>query len=135
MSDSTKSKMNEDTFKQKASKMTDKDARKVVENAENIISKVLNSEVLKQFSHDVQTLIELLKDFIAKKYTDVPWMTVAAIIFALLYILSPIDIIPDVIPVIGLSDDLFVLSICLGLIKADLAAYRVWRSASDQQSA
>ena len=40
-----------------------------------------------------------------KKFIKKNWL----IIFAILYLLSPIDLFPDFIPVLGVSDDLVVL--------------------------
>ena len=126
MSDPTKAKMDEQTFKQQSAKVTEADAKKVVSNADDIIGKVLSGEALKQFAADVQTLIDMVRDYVAGRYTDAPWATIAAIVFALLYVLSPIDFLPDFIPIIGLADDAFVITICLRLIGSDLQKYRAW---------
>ena len=37
----------------------------------------------------------------------------ALLVFAILYLLSPIDLIPDLLPVLGIVDDLFVLILTL----------------------
>ena len=52
---------------------------------------------------------------------------IAAIVAALLYVLSPIDLIPDFIPIIGYVDDALVVSACLAMVKQDLHAYRNWK--------
>jgi uncharacterized membrane protein YkvA (DUF1232 family) len=44
-------------------------------------------------------------------------------VFALLYILNPIDIIPDVIPIFGYLDDVMVFGFCLDFVEADLEKY------------
>ena len=126
MSDPTKVRMDEQTFREQSAKVTEADAKKVVSSADDIIGKVLSGEALKQFAADVQTLIEMVRDYVAGKYSDAPWATIAAIVFALLYVLSPIDILPDFIPIIGLADDAFVMTICLRLIGSDLQKYRAW---------
>ncbi len=48
-----------------------------------------------------------------KEYTEVPLGTILGIVSALIYILSPIDLIPDRIPGAGHLDDAAVLLICL----------------------
>lgn len=45
----------------------------------------------------------------------VPWHVKLLIIFTLGYALSPIDLIPDFIPVIGLLDDLLILPVLIYL--------------------
>ena len=43
----------------------------------------------------------------------VPWLTKALPVLALLYVLSPLDFIPDVVPIIGELDDLGIMAIAV----------------------
>jgi uncharacterized membrane protein YkvA (DUF1232 family) len=45
----------------------------------------------------------------ARKHQQTPWRAKALAIFVVAYALSPIDLIPDFIPVIGYLDDLLLL--------------------------
>lgn len=58
--------------------------------------------------------------FLALKHKNTPLLAKLIAAFALLYAISPIDLIPDVIPVIGYLDDLLILpiliTICIKLI-------------------
>ena len=124
--------MNEENFKAKASRVSQDDARKVIENAQNIFRKVLGSDVLKGLIADVTALVEMTRDTISGKYTAAPWASISAAVVALVYVLSPLDIIPDIIPFIGLTDDAAVIALCLRLIRGDLDKYRVWKLEQDQ---
>ena len=53
--------------------------------------------------------------FLALKHKDTPLLAKAIATFALFYAISPIDLIPDVIPVIGYLDDLLILPILITL--------------------
>ena len=53
-----------------------------------------------------------------------PRGTVAAIVGSLLYVLSPVDLIPDMIPVVGYLDDAAVLALCLKFVKHDVDEYK-----------
>ena len=75
----------------------------------------------------IPTLISLLRSFIKKEYTEVPLGTIISIIGALIYFLSPVDAIPDIIPGAGYLDDAGVLGVCLKLINDDVEEYRKWR--------
>ncbi|MDV3242044.1 MAG: DUF1232 domain-containing protein, partial [Methylocaldum sp.] len=55
-----------------------------------------------------------------------PWYALSAIVAALLYVLSPVDLIPDVIPILGYTDDALMLSVCLLLVEQQLAEYESW---------
>jgi uncharacterized membrane protein YkvA (DUF1232 family) len=69
----------------------------------------------------------MIKDYRKGKYTAVPWFTIAAIASALLYVLSPIDLIPDFIPGLGYLDDVTVLTIVTGWVDSDLHRYLDWK--------
>jgi uncharacterized membrane protein YkvA (DUF1232 family) len=58
--------------------------------------------------------------YLASKDSRTPWYAKALILFTLGYALSPIDLIPDFIPVLGYLDDIILLpaliAICIKLI-------------------
>ena len=76
---------------------------------------------------DLKTLIALLGDFITKKYSDVPWNIIASVAAAVLYFVSPIDVIPDIIPIVGFLDDALVLKLCLNFARKDIEKYKEWK--------
>ena len=77
----------------------------------------------------IKELSQLVNDWKDKRYTDVSKTTIVTVIICFLYFVSPIDIISDVIPVVGLLDDALVVRITLGQIGADLKRYRSWKEA------
>ena len=50
--------------------------------------------------------------------------TKTILIIALLYVISPIDLIPDAIPLLGLVDDVLVAGFALRQASAELERYR-----------
>mmetsp|Transcript_53228 Transcript_53228/g.64175 ORF Transcript_53228/g.64175 Transcript_53228/m.64175 type:complete len:112 (+) Transcript_53228:73-408(+) len=50
-----------------------------------------------------------------------------AITICLVYIASPVDVIPDPIPVIGLIDDAAVLAIAVGHLRESMDGYKRWK--------
>ena len=54
----------------------------------------------------------------------IPWRTTAAVVFALAYFISSVDLIPDAIPVLGFVDDAFVVAEVVILVVGDFAALR-----------
>ena len=73
------------------------------------------------------TLVSLVRSYLNKEYTEAPIGTIVSIVTALLYIISPIDLIPDSIPVLGHLDDVAVIAFCWPLIKSDVKHYEEWR--------
>ena len=49
------------------------------------------------------------------RHRETPWPAKAVLILLLAYLASPIDLIPDVIPVLGILDDLAVAALALWL--------------------
>ena len=115
----------EKVLRENASKITEKDVEEVLRRQEEIEKKLKGP--LGRFLEDVKDFFSLLKDFFSGEYRDVPWFTIAAITAALLYVLNPLDLIPDFIPIIGQVDDALVISICLYLVEEDLVKYKEWR--------
>jgi uncharacterized membrane protein YkvA (DUF1232 family) len=61
------------------------------------------------------------------KYRGAMRWTIAAAAFALIYMLNPFDLVPDVLPFVGALDDATVIAACLFLIERDLFKYRDWK--------
>ena len=49
------------------------------------------------------------------RHRETPWPVKAVLILLLAYLASPVDLIPDVIPVLGMLDDLAVAAVALWL--------------------
>ncbi len=69
----------------------------------------------------------MVKDYAKGKYKTVPWYIISSIGASLLYILSPMDLIPDFIPFIGYVDDAAILTLCLNLVKKEVETYKGWK--------
>ncbi len=113
--------------KKRQENFEEEDVHNVLEDEEAIKSKFENKGKLQRYIDDAQLLFNLLRDYANGNYREVPFNVVAAIGGALLYVLSPIDLIPDFIPVIGYLDDAAVIAFCLNLIERDLISYKLWK--------
>jgi uncharacterized membrane protein YkvA (DUF1232 family) len=71
----------------------------------------------------------LLGDFLGGRYRA-PWKVVAALAAAALYVISPIDLIPDFLGPIGFTDDMLVVALTWGVLKRQLVAYCAWKGLS-----
>lgn len=76
---------------------------------------------------NIPVMASLLRSFFKKEYTDIPIGSIIAITSALIYFVSPIDIVPDSIPFIGYIDDAAVVTVCWKLVESDVKEYVKWR--------
>jgi uncharacterized membrane protein YkvA (DUF1232 family) len=74
-------------------------------------------------ANQTRLVLELLEDVRTGTYRELPWSSVALASAAVLYSLSPRDVIPDIIPVLGALDDITVISLAMRLLQRDLKAY------------
>ena len=72
-------------------------------------------------------MISFLKSYIKNEYREAPVTVPVSIVAALLYLISPKDIIPDKIPVLGIADDIAVIYFAWKYVKDDLELYQDWR--------
>ena len=114
-------------IKEGAKKITDKDIEQVVNRADAIKNKFGADGSLARFIEDAKLLIAIVKDYWAGTYREIPYGSIAAIVFTLAYVLNPFDLIPDAIPVIGQVDDALVFGACLLLVEQDLQNYKKWK--------
>jgi uncharacterized membrane protein YkvA (DUF1232 family) len=117
----------EEFVKAGAEKVTDKDIQKVVDRSEEIREKFSAKGPLKRFIEDGKLLIALVKDYWSGAYRNILYGTIAAVVFALIYVFNPFDLVPDVLPIVGEIDDAAVVGACLMLIERDLHKYRDWK--------
>jgi uncharacterized membrane protein YkvA (DUF1232 family) len=73
----------------------------------------------------------MLRDVVKKKYRKTPWGTLAGGILAILYILNPLDLVPDALPLIGIVDDTVIFGVFLALLSRDVKKYVLWKSSPD----
>ncbi len=116
-----------DFVKRGAGGMTDRDVSRVLENADAIGNRFKAGGRLSRVFSEGKLLLALIRDYATREYRAAPFWVIGAAAFALLYVLAPIDLLPDAIPVIGQIDDLAVVSICVALVRQELAKYEAWR--------
>lgn len=105
---------------------SEEDKETVLNNADDILNKA-SKGALSKFFEDIQLLIELVKAYFKGEYKEIPVRTLSSIVLTLVYVFSPIDIIPDLIPVVGLMDDAAMVGLCLKFVHDDLQDFKKWR--------
>jgi uncharacterized membrane protein YkvA (DUF1232 family) len=76
----------------------------------------------------LQLFFSISRDYIGGKYKEIPTGTIISIIAAIIYFVSPIDLIPDFIPGVGLIDDVLIIGLVINSFKVDLEKYEEWKT-------
>jgi len=76
--------------------------------------------------YDLPLLVRLLRAWKKGSYPGLSMRTLATVATGILYVLSPMDLVPDFIPGVGLIDDVAVLALLLHMLAQDLTVFRAW---------
>jgi len=112
-----------ETFERGVNDFTEDDLNRVRENAETAKKK---STHLGQQIESFRLTWSLLQDYWAGAYTAIPWKLTAAIGFAMAYLVSPLDVIPDFI-LFGFVDDAAVFGLVVSAFQSELEDYKEWK--------
>ena len=118
-----------------ADKVGTADVNNVLGKEDEIKKLFKRVKVLARYLNDLCEIFELLRDRVTGRYKEIPWRTIAALTGALIYALSPIDLLLDFIPGIGFLDDAIVIGLAVKLAQPDLDKYREWKVASNEKAA
>ena len=111
-----------------AGKVGEDDVNGVVDKGDEIKVLFKRVRVLAKYFNDLCEILELLRDRVTGVYTETPWTTITALAGALIYVLSPVDLILDFIPLVGFLDDAVIIGLAIKLAQPDLAKYREWKA-------
>lgn len=78
---------------------------------------------MRRAADQLELCIDLIADMRTGCYRDVSWPKALLISGAILYSVSPADIVPDVFPALGSIDDAIVLSLAISLARDELIRY------------
>ena len=118
-----------------ADKVGEEDVKETLGKEDELKKLFKRVKVLAKYLNDLYDIIDLLRDRVTGTYKETPWKTIAALTGALLYVLSPIDLILDFIPLIGFLDDAIVIGLAIKLAQPDLAKYRAWKANRKEKAA
>ena len=80
------------------------------------------------------TLVRLVRSYVSGDYREISTGTIVSGLAVLLYVLSPIDLVPDFIPVLGFLDDLSLISWFVGKFQEEISRFREWENTGRGQA-
>lgn len=103
-----------------------KDPQKVKALAEQATS-FMSKGKLKEVASNLGSLIDYVRDSASGKYQGYSIGNLTIAVAALIYVVSPIDFIPDLIPALGFVDDAMIVIWAVKRLYGELQAYRRWK--------
>jgi len=80
----------------------------------------------KNLKETFRTFLKMIRSYIRGEYQEIPWMSLVLMVAGILYFITPLDFIPDFIPVTGFIDDLALLTAIVKSIQKDIDQYLKW---------
>lgn len=78
---------------------------------------------------EVQDIISMLDDYYHGRYKKIPTVALLGSLGIIAYLVSPFDLIPDNVPILGFIDDAFIINTVVTLcVDKELERYRQWRN-------
>lgn len=96
------------------------------EVANKLTSKDSGDNKFKQVFDVGRTLVRLVRNYVSGEYRQIDTGTIVSALGVLLYTLSPVDLVPDFIPVVGFLDDLALISWFIEKFQGEILRFREW---------
>ncbi|WP_051959773.1 YkvA family protein [Sphingobacterium sp. ML3W] len=90
---------------------------------ENAEVKAQNLDARKE---DFRLLIAMCKDTFSGRYKMDKW-NLSVIVATIAYVVSPLDAIPDVIPVLGWVDDITIIGYAITKLSEEISKYKLFK--------
>jgi uncharacterized membrane protein YkvA (DUF1232 family) len=88
---------------------------------------------MQRAAQQTRLVLELLEDVRTGMYREAHWYTLPIAAAALLYAINPADVLPDVLPAIGVLDDVALVAIAVRVLQSELRAYCHFKGYSEEQ--
>ncbi len=82
--------------------------------------------IVSDVQEKIGVLGRLIRAYANGQYRTLPWKSLVLTVSVLIYFVSPIDVIPDLLPIIGFTDDIALLIWLFRTISVDLDAFKEW---------
>jgi uncharacterized membrane protein YkvA (DUF1232 family) len=79
----------------------------------------------------ITTMGSLLKSYASGEYRDVELKNLVIMIASLVYFLLPLDLLPDILPILGYADDVALLTFVLKTVSEEIEKYELWKINKD----
>ena len=79
-----------------------------------------------RFRERIKVMVRMTKAYVNGSYREIPWKSIVALTAALIYFVTPLDLVPDFIPVAGLLDDFTIIIWVYNSVKSQIDDFIQW---------
>lgn len=91
-----------------------------------------NNDDKKSLAYQLQLIVRMIRAHISGEYRAFSIQSIVLLVFALIYFITPMDLLPDFIPAIGFTDDISIVLFVLKSIRDDVSAFELWEEAETE---
>lgn len=103
----------------------------LLKNALNKAGDDSGDSTLSKMKNKLTLVVNLVRSYASGEYRDISRGSIISVVAALIYFVSPIDFVPDFIPMLGFADDLALLTFVLGKLSDELEKFQLWEINKD----
>lgn len=76
----------------------------------------------------LKVISRLVKAYVRGEYRQIRTANIILLVAAIVYFITPIDLIPDFVPITGFMDDFTVIMWVYGQLQAEIEAFEMWEN-------
>lgn len=84
------------------------------------------AEGVRDVKEQLLLMIRFVRAYATGAYRDVAIKSMATIVGVLVYFISPLDLIPDVLPILGIADDVALVVWMFNVLEKEIAKFSDW---------
>lgn len=81
---------------------------------------------------NIRVMLSMAQDYLKGDYKEMSKHSLTLLIGTIAYCASPLDLIPDPIPAVGLSDDIALILFATSALLADIITYKNWKAEQER---
>ncbi|WP_340153355.1 YkvA family protein [uncultured Marivirga sp.] len=105
----------------------------LMEVKQTLTSRAKASEKIGQLRNKISTLIRLVKAYTKGSYKNISFKSMIYTVGVLIYFITPMDIVPDFIPVSGFIDDASLILWLYNHLGYELQQFKAWESKQEEK--
>jgi len=108
-------------------------AKLLANSAQKIRSMGDDNESIQKVRGQIMTFNRMVRAYMNGDYREIPWKNLLYITAGIVYFVTPLDLIPDFIPLTGFMDDLTVLMWVFNSVRSSIDDFEEWEKTTAEQ--